>query len=152
MSVTSIRNIVNQSEFPVVFLKLENTEDHGIIYPGQVNYNEVWIPWCDNAVDFSRKVLILEVNGDMRFYIWQSGPGVYYHQAPVKAFSTGQPYASIAKPPQLIPYVAVNPQLYKGQLIPGVSAVGGNRRLTIMRTYKPNAVLNQYFTINLSML
>lgn len=152
MSVTSIRNITNQTEFAVSFLKLENTEDHGIIYPGQVNYNEVWIPWCDNPHDFSQKALIIEVNSDLRFYIWQSGPGVYYNLAPIKGFSTGQPYPGIAKPPQLVPYVSIDPQLYKPHLIPGVSAVGGNRRLTIMRTNKLNALLNQYFTIHLSLL
>lgn len=149
MSVTSIKAIVNHSEFPVTFLKLENTEDHGVIYPGQVNYNEVWIPWCDNAEAFSQKALIIEVNNDLRFYIWQSGAAVYYHQSPIKELTIGQPYAAIPKYPQLVPYAALNQKLYKPNLIPGLSAVGGDRRLTILRTFKPKAVLNQFFTINL---
>lgn len=149
MSVTAIKAIENQSRFPVAFLKLENTEDHGIIFPGQINYNEVWIPWCDDALQLSQKVFIVEVNNDLRFYIWQTGPAVYYYHSPIKPLSTGQPYPGIPKQPQLVPYVAVDPKFFKPQLVPGVSTVGGNRKLIIRETLKPNALLNQYFTISL---
>lgn len=149
MSVTSIKSIINQTGFGISFLKLENVEDNGIIHPGLTSYNEVWIPWCDNAEQFSQKALVVQVNNDLRFFIWQSGPLIYYNQAPVKEFSTGQPYIGLLKPPQPVPYVAIPSQYYKPKQIPGLASIGGDRKLIVMRTNKHNAVLNQFFTISL---
>jgi hypothetical protein len=149
MGVTSIKKIINQTEFHVAFRKLQDSSDAGFISPGSYIDNEVWIPWCDDSSQFSSNVLILEINEDIKFYIWQKGDTVFYCKT--TPFSTGQPYNGILKYPiKPIPNSPADPNIFSyGQPIPGIAHVDGNRALKIYSYPNQNLVLKNYFDIYL---
>ena len=149
MGVTSIKQIVNQTKYPVSFLKLEDVSNRGVIQPRGFITKEVWIPWCDNASQFSSKTLILEINEDLRLYIWQRGDVVYYSKVPVKSFSTQQPYKESVKPAihPLLPQLVAGDIFNRGTPIPGFAKVDGDRVLQIIE--KPVHLLINYFDVYL---
>lgn len=151
MGVTSIKLLVNQTEFHVSFRKLEDQSDCGFIPPGYQNNNEIWIPWCDNPSQFSSKALIIEINEAMQIYVWQRGNSVYYFKS--VPISTMQPYVGLVKHPiRLIPLAKANPSIFSsGQIVPGASQVNGNRILRIVSHPNQNQVLKNYFDIFLEM-
>lgn len=145
MGITCIKRYVNNTRFRIAFLKLEDRSNRGTIEPHNFNDKETWIPWCDDHAQFSTKALILEINEDMRIYIWQKGNAIYYYK--FTPFSTQMPYVGPIKP--LIHPVQPSPapagDIFNYGIVAG--PVDGDRNLVI--TERPNSVLINYFDIQL---
>lgn len=150
MAVTSIKAIRNKTPYPMAFRKLEDASDAGVIPPHHISHNEVWVPWCNDAQQFSAKVLIIDVNEHWRAYVWQRDKVVYYCRGQI-GFSTGQPYSSppkkMVKP---IPIAAVPPHDFgNGVPIPGVSAIGGDRVLDVIAYPNHNYTVSNFFNLHM---
>ena len=66
MGVTSVKQIINKTKYPIAFLKLEDISNRGTVQPHSYNTKDIWLSWCDNVSQFSSKTLILEINEDLR--------------------------------------------------------------------------------------
>lgn len=118
MGVTAIKSIANRVIGVTYFVRnLENPNDTGGegqylgIGPGENRPVNMWIPWCDNQVDFRNgKRITLEAVGTIEsgnpdsFTIWQSGNYVYF---------------------------SLDDMFESGQLVAGNSTINGDRSVEI---------------------
>lgn len=146
--ITSIKQISNETYFPVSFLKRENFSDQGYVLSHNSNFNEVWIPWCTNSNEFQQKVLILNINQDAYYYIWQTGPYIYSQMQHVSQNTVGKHYYNdpINGYPA-IPNVIPNASLYQKGVRMGPAH--GDRRLIIRQKERKGFFLEQFFTLHL---
>ena len=79
MGVTSIKTILNRTQYPMEFRKRENVSDTISLDPGEAQATEIWVPWCDNQSDFDQKAIEVKfINYDGALYIWQSKGKIRY--------------------------------------------------------------------------
>lgn len=110
--VTSIKEIRNRTSHEVIVRKTDyaftaagpHIQEETIPSRGVFN-GDFWIPWADNADQFSESHLTISVNGTVIAWIWQSGEYV--------RFNTIQRFINNAR------------------VVPGISRSGGNRRLIV---------------------
>ena len=94
MGVTAIKSISNRADVLYYVQNRENPNDTGgqgnylEIYPGDHRAVNMWIPWCDNAIDFGQgknilfEAIVTAEQGEQfhpeSFAIWQSRDHIYY--------------------------------------------------------------------------
>jgi hypothetical protein len=122
---TAIRSIQNAHQDDVYFVRDLEDPSHPLnnIAPGEDRSCNMTIPWCTSQTDFEQNhhIIIVPLASNViptNFYIWQDGDYV--------RFSTDGVFHS------------------NGQLVPGNSAVGGNKNLTIEGTSIFEASLRLY--------
>lgn len=76
--MSSLRKVTNQSDFQLSYIKLEDRNNNGNIAANDVGTMDVWFPWVDNPGQFASKVLVIEVIGLSRIYLWESGEFLWY--------------------------------------------------------------------------
>ncbi|MFN7144545.1 MAG: hypothetical protein ACK4YP_12275 [Myxococcota bacterium] len=103
MAVTNFKWWVNRTPGNVMIMKREDGASLTVA-PGQFEERDVWVPWVDNATDFAKKVMVIEMEQPARrYYVWQHGDNV--------CFSTQEKFQSPAHG------------------VPGLSGVSGERKL-----------------------
>jgi hypothetical protein len=106
--VTNIKSWSNLTEQEVEVWKLDGgsqQKDHYRIPPGKRIFQEMWIPWADNARQYVDHHATVRVGGRPLAYIWQSGPLV--------RFNTRDEFVA------------------DGVAAPGASGAGGDRAMVI---------------------
>ncbi len=80
MAITGIQSINNLSPYVFTFTNTEQSALR-IVVPSYncTNANNTWIPWCDNANQFSQHHLLLSSSfKEISIVIWQSGNNILY--------------------------------------------------------------------------
>jgi hypothetical protein len=96
--VTSVRRWVNNTNQDVNVYKYDhgdpNTRKDDFVIPaGQAVDADMWISWCDSAIEFPGRHCVFELGGAPFAYVWQSGSLIfyshtdYYTRLPVPGFS-----------------------------------------------------------------
>lgn len=112
--VTNIKEVLNETGMTVEVRKYDTKplaaqaefETTGEIpASGGTWSGDMWIPWADNANDFTEKHIEIVINGNTAFWIWQSGDYIRYNTR--RSF------------------------VQNSRRVPGESRVNGERRLII---------------------
>ena len=76
---TTIHHLRNRSKNNVMFVKLEDTNDNHYVEPGKHKDVGIWVPWCDSAGDFLKKVIIVTdfVRHEVLGYIYEHQGRIY---------------------------------------------------------------------------
>jgi hypothetical protein len=108
--VTNVKEWKNQTGQEVEVWKTDDhgndREDHYRVAPGETVAGDMWIPWADNAAQYTRKHATLTVGGKPLAYLWQSGSKV--------RFNTHDEFLS------------------GGFAVPGANGAGGERRVIVV--------------------
>lgn len=112
--VTNIKEVVNRTPHTIELRKWDtpwggaapNYETTGPIPANGVYSGAMWIPWANNADEFSEHAMEIKVNGNAIAQIWQSGEYVRSKRS-AERFSSNAPR------------------------IPGASLAGGDRKLVV---------------------
>lgn len=76
--MSSLRRITNQSEYDVSYIKLENRGNNGNVPKNSVGEMDVWFPWVNTPGEFASKVIVVEMIGLARIYLWESDQYLWY--------------------------------------------------------------------------
>jgi hypothetical protein len=121
--VTNIKEVVNRTNETLVVEKIDFTgnaitgrrEDTGNIPPDGVWTGDMWVPWANNAEEFTNHRIEIHIwalrpgsmerDGGWKFFVWQTGEYVRFNE--VRRFVENAPR------------------------VPGLARAGGERRLVI---------------------
>jgi hypothetical protein len=110
--MSGIKSFWNQTPFEVSFIKMEHRFNNGTIGPNANFDTDVWLPWVDTPDQFVTKVLVVEVVRETRFYFWESGSHIFYHEDP----------STLEGPFGFNSDVTIDPRGFgQGRLVPGDS-------------------------------
>jgi hypothetical protein len=108
--VTNVRNWRNDTDQELEVWKLDGSfqwQDHYRIAPGQTGGGDMWIPWANNATEYTRKHAVIQVGGQILACVWQQGTQIRFNTA--DEFVPG------------------------GQSVPGEAEAGGERTIVVRR-------------------
>lgn len=89
--ITSIKEVLNETD-EVVEVKLWAVSPSDKETTGEIPANggiwsgNMWIPWMDNADDFSNRLIEIKIDKKTVFLIWQSGGYVRYKNSDRRVF------------------------------------------------------------------
>lgn len=109
--MATLTYIINETSHRGRYKKLENLGNSGWLEPNQVNKTDIWFPWVHNVDDFINNVLIIELMGKIRFYIWEANSILYVSQTDKNGAVT--PYTVIEELDiEADPFIDADPQMF----------------------------------------
>jgi hypothetical protein len=111
--MATLTYIINETSHKGRYKKLENLGNSGWLPPNTSCPVDVWFPWVHNVTDFINKVLIIELMGKIRFYVWEADGNLYVSQTEAKGAVT--PYTAVDADEinmETDPFIDADPQLF----------------------------------------
>lgn len=109
--MATLTYIINETPHRGRYKKLENLGNSGWLEPNQVNETDIWFPWVHNVDDFINKVLIIELMGKIRFYVWEANSILYVSQTDKNGAVT--PYTVVEEMnTETDPFIDADPQMF----------------------------------------
>ena len=119
--MATLTSIINQTPHNGRFKKLEQAwhlNNSGWIPPGQIRPTDISFPWVHTLKEFIDKVLIIELLGKIRFYVWEADGILYVSQTDQPGAVT--PYLEEEPTAEEDPFIDADPQLfYRPQIAKG---------------------------------